>query len=146
METWIDVWPPLDRIEVQCGTRGCDVGFTVSAGERKFLASKGWTVPKRCRDCRGRNKPKRTSEHSPSPLDNAFNTAPVVPSKGRNGGEREGKKTEHVFGRPGGRQDIEVFRMMPPRTLRPSPSQPTPPWCIPDPEVIELAKKMSALK
>ena len=50
----------MDRICVQCGKR-----FTLSESELDFYTSKNLTIPKRCRECRKRNKDIGISPNNP---------------------------------------------------------------------------------
>ena len=51
----------MDRICVQCGKR-----FTLSESEVDFYTSKNLTIPKRCRECRQRNKNSGISSTNPA--------------------------------------------------------------------------------
>lgn len=51
----------MDKICVQCGKR-----FTLSESEVDFYTSKNLTIPKRCRECRKRNKNSAVSHNDPA--------------------------------------------------------------------------------
>ena len=93
-------WPPTDRVchRIRCSERGCGVSFVVPAGEKKFLAEKGFGMPKRCKPCRERAKSRR--------------------SPGGGGGTKPRDSPPlSVSARP--------FRLTPPRTLPPRPKPPS---------------------
>lgn len=42
----------------------CDTQFILSLGEQKWFTEKGFSMPKRCPDCRARRKEDREKEES----------------------------------------------------------------------------------
>ena len=40
----------------------CGANFTITDGEKTFFESKGFTMPKRCVDCRRKKKEQRQNE------------------------------------------------------------------------------------
>jgi hypothetical protein len=47
----------MPDISIQC--LDCGNHFTFDEGEQEFFRQRGFTNPKRCKDCRARNKEKR---------------------------------------------------------------------------------------
>jgi len=50
---------PDEPVPVIIRCSDCDQNFTFTVGEQEFYADKGFTPPKRCRDCRAVRKAKR---------------------------------------------------------------------------------------
>lgn len=42
--------------EERCIENTCRAKYTITAGEQEFFADKGFTLPKRCVDCRAKRK------------------------------------------------------------------------------------------
>lgn len=45
----------------KCVERDCGKEFVITTGEQEFFARKGFTLPKRCKDCRERKKREQNS-------------------------------------------------------------------------------------
>ena len=58
-------FPPASHRSIRCAERACGARFVVSAGERAFLAEKGFAPPTRCKACRDARKAARANADAP---------------------------------------------------------------------------------
>lgn len=114
-------FPPASHRSIRCAERACGARFVVSAGERTFLAEKGFAPPTRCKVCRDARKAARANADAPK--------------SGARGGRRgsgganpspESASPENVFEKTSaspGPSPGTRFGVRPPRTLKtPSPN------------------------
>lgn len=52
----------LELTDTKINCVDCDTTFTLSLGEQKWFTEKGFSMPKRCPDCRARRKEDREKE------------------------------------------------------------------------------------
>lgn len=100
----------LKCIEEVCGHKE----FVVTAGEQSFFASKGYSIPKRCKECRVAKKASyEARERSPfTPILNQMRSHDRPEFRGRDEGgygkERKGKK-DWKRNRRHGREGVGTF-------------------------------------